>query len=44
LELLNGGTAKFAADETIRRKATVTPTTTFNKTNGIHLHQILVTI
>ena len=29
----NGGTANFAADETIRRKATVTsPTTTFNKT------------
>jgi endonuclease I/chitodextrinase len=28
----NGGTANFAADETIRRKATVTaPTTTFNK-------------
>jgi endonuclease I len=29
----NGGTANFAADQTIRRKATVTsPTTTFNKT------------
>jgi Secretion system C-terminal sorting domain len=29
----NGGTANFAADETIGRKATVTsPTTTFNKT------------
>ena len=29
----NGGTANFAADETIRRKATITsPTTTFNKT------------
>ncbi|MFV8347077.1 endonuclease [Flavobacterium sp. ZB4P13] len=29
----NGGTANFASDETIRRKATVTaPTTTFNKT------------
>lgn len=30
----NGGTANFAADQTIRRKATVTsPTTTFNKTS-----------
>ena len=29
----NGGTANFAADQTLRRKATVTsPTTTFNKT------------
>ena len=29
----NGGTANFAADQTIRRKSTVTaPTTTFNKT------------
>ncbi len=29
----NGGTVNFAADETLRRKATVTgPTTTFNKT------------
>jgi hypothetical protein len=29
----NGGTANFAADTTLRRKATVTaPTTTFNKT------------
>ncbi len=29
----NGGTANFAADETIRRKSTITsPTTTFNKT------------
>ena len=29
----NGGTANFAADQTIRRKATVTsPSTTFNKT------------
>ena len=29
----NGGTSNFAADQTIRRKATVTsPTTTFNKT------------
>ena len=29
----NGGTANFAADETIRRKATVTsPTTNYNKT------------
>ena len=29
----NGGTANFAADQTIRRKATVTsPTTTYNKT------------
>lgn len=29
----NGGTANFAADQTLRRKATITsPTTTFNKT------------
>ena len=30
----NGGTANFAADQTIRRKSSITaPTTTFNKTN-----------
>jgi hypothetical protein len=42
----NGGTANFAADVTLRRKAAVTgPNTTFNiSENGILIQQIHVTI